>query len=110
MSAITTARPTSERALWVRVSGELSVGNRAGDFLGTIERTTAGFVAVNGRGEAAGLFADEKSARRALTTSSGPALIARRSRRDRVQFRAATGAGALAATLALTAGALVPFV
>lgn len=103
-------RPSSDRALWVRVGEGLSVGNRNGNFLGTIERTTAGFVALDGRGEPAGLFPDEKSARRALTSTSGPALLRKRARLRRVQFASATGAGAVALTLALTAGALAPLI
>lgn len=86
------------------------VASTAGDFFGTVERTTAGFVAVDRRGEATGLFADERTARRALTSASGPQLIKKRARVRRLQFAAATGAGAIAATLALTAGGLAPLI
>lgn len=86
------------------------VASSAGDLFGTIERTTAGFVAVDRRGDAAGLFADEKAARRALTSASGPQLMKKRARLRRLQFAAATGAGVIAALLALTAGALAPLI
>lgn len=100
--------PRVDRPLWVRVSPDLVVGNCAGEFLGTVETTTVGFVAVNGRGEPAGLFATRKDAQRALTSTSGPRLSKRRARAERVGFVAATGAGAVAIGLALTAGATVP--
>ena len=50
MSHSALTRPLLERPLWVRVDSDLTVGNRGGDFLGTIERTRAGFVALDGHG------------------------------------------------------------
>lgn len=108
MSISAAPRTRLERPLWVRVSGDLSVGNCGGNFLGTVERTTVGFVAVDGRGEPAGLFATEKSARQALTTMTGERIEKRRRRARSAGFAAATGAGSVALALALTAGALAP--
>jgi len=110
MSLSTVSRPLVERPLWVPVSPGLITGNCAGDFLGTVEQTTAGFVAVNGLGEPAGLFATEKDAKRALTSQSSSRLMKRRAEIRRVEFAAATGAGTVALALALTAGALAPMI
>jgi hypothetical protein len=108
MSHSALTRPLLERPLWVRVDSDLTVGNRGGDFLGTIERTTVGFVALDGRGDPAGLFPTRKRAQQALTSLSGASLVRRRARARRAGFAAATGAGSVALALALTAGALAP--
>ncbi|HYI51641.1 MAG TPA: hypothetical protein VEX42_08720 [Microbacterium sp.] len=110
MTVASATHALRERPLWVRVNSTLAVGSSRGEFLGTVERTTAGFVAVNGRGEPAGLFATERRAQQALTTMTGVRMEKRRDRMQRVEFAAATGAGAVAVTLALTAGALAPMI
>ncbi len=104
MSLTSDVRPLLERPSWVPVSSDVVAGSRAGRFLGTVERTSVGFVAVDGEGEPRGLFDSRKRAQDALAALSP----AQRERVERAGFLAASTAGALAATLALAAGALAP--
>lgn len=104
MSLTTAVRPLLERPSWVPIAPDVVVGRRGGSVLGRVERTTAGYVAVDGRGEPLGLF---ETRRRAQSSLASPPP-AERERLERAGFLAASTAGAVAATLALIAGTVAP--
>jgi hypothetical protein len=106
MNALPAVRTFPLRPLWVAVAAGLTVGSCDGNFLGTIERTSTGYVAMDGCGDPVGFFPTRKAAQRAL--GSRGRLSTRRERAERVGFAAATVGGTVAGTLALTAGALAP--
>lgn len=101
MSLTTTVRPLLERPSWVSVAPDVVVGRRGDSLLGTVQRTTAGYVAVNRAGEPLGLF---ESRKRAQSSLSAPPH-AERERLERAAFLAASTAGAVAASIVLIAGA-----
>jgi hypothetical protein len=104
MSIPSAVRPLLERPNWVPVNSDVVAGSRGGSFLGTVERTTVGFVAVDDRGEPRGFFDSRKRAQEALAALPP----GQREKIERAGFLAASTAGALAAGLALIAGALAP--
>ena len=108
MNALHAVSPFPARPLWVAVAPGLTVGSCDGNFLGTIERTTAGFVATDGCGDPVGFFPTRKSAQQVLGSRWRGRSSTRRERVERVGFVAATAGGTIAGTLALTAGALAP--
>jgi hypothetical protein len=108
MNAVPAIRPFPPRPLWVAVAPGLTVGSCEGNFLGTIERTSTGFVATDGCGDPVGFFPTRKSAQQALGSRPRGRLSTPRERAERIGFVAATVGGTVAGTLALTAGALAP--
>jgi hypothetical protein len=107
-ATITGAAPraaSSGRVTWSQVQPGFYVASRAGEFIGYIDRTPAGqHVAFDGRSTPVGRFDSLDAAKRAVTTDPQP------QRAERAWRHVAVATGTMAGMLALTAGAVVPFV
>lgn len=114
MSAVTGARHA--RATWARVDAGFHVASRAGEFLGYVDRSADGsYLAFDGRSTPVGRYDTLRDAQRAVITTDAVTATTRRgsvlSRRSRRAFeRAAVVSGVVAGGLALTAGAVAPYI
>ena len=99
------------RATWAHVEPGFHVVSRAGEFLGYVEQSRAGsFLAFDGRSTPVGRYDTLKDAQRAvLSVPSTPPPDARTRRMTRALRRAAVVSGVVAGGLALTAGAVAPY-
>lgn len=72
MTAVAPARrETRARTTWAEVESGFHVGNRAGQYIGCVDRTDAGrFVAFDGHSTALGVFDSLTSARASVETAS----------------------------------------
>lgn len=101
------------RATWARVDSGFHVASRAGEFLGYVDRSADGsFLAFDGRSTPVGRYDTLREAQRAVLSvdalAAGKARVL--SRRSRRAFqRAAAASGVVAGGLALTAGAVAPY-
>ena len=114
MSAISSA-PRTARATWARVDAGFQVASREGEFLGYVDRSADGsYLAFDGRSTPVGRYESLRAAQRAvisvddrLSTTRAPRTLSPRSRR--AFQRAAVVSGVVAGGLALTAGAVAPY-
>ncbi|GAA2082439.1 hypothetical protein GCM10009758_33180 [Microbacterium hatanonis] len=95
---------------WSEVEPGFHVGERDGEFVGYVDTNADGtFVAFDGHSTAVGRFRSLAEAKASLLTTDHPANVRRDRLTRRVALGVATGVGAVAAGLALTAGVLAPF-
>ncbi|WP_425837150.1 peptide ABC transporter permease [Microbacterium sp. PA5] len=99
------------RATWAHVESGFHVASRAGEFLGYVEQWRDGsFLAFDGRSTPVGRYDTLKEAQRAvLSVPTTPPPDARTRRVTRTLRRAAVVSGVVAGGLALTAGAVAPY-
>lgn len=98
----------SDRVTWAQVDRGLYVGSRTGEYVGMVEATPSGaFVAIDGTSTPVGRFDDLRAAQSAVRTAPTNRTSPFLRRGQRVVMAAATAAGTVAASLALTAGFLV---
>lgn len=94
---------------WSEVEPDFHVGARDGEFVGYVDTNADGtFVAFDGHSTAVGRFRTLADAKASLLTTDHPANVRRDRLARRVMLGVATGAGSIAAGLALTAGVLAP--
>lgn len=96
---------------WSTVAPGFYVASTDGEFVGSIDTSPDGhFIALDGHATPIGRYATLKEAQRSLLTTEAPGNRARKSRARRHLRMTATASGAVAGALALTAGALAPFI
>lgn len=96
---------------WSTVAPGFYVASTDGEFVGSVDTSSDGhYIALDGQATPIGRYATLKEAQRSLLTTEAPGNRARKSRARRNLRTAATASGALAGALALTAGALAPFI
>jgi hypothetical protein len=103
------ASSPATRVAWSRVDDGFWVANHGGAFFGSIDAVSGGFVARDGHGSPIGLYDTLDAAKASLLTTTHPENLRRRRRFDRMTLTAATLAGAVTVALALTAGAVAPY-
>jgi len=101
----------SPRATWAHVESGFHVASRSGEFLGYVEQSRAGsYLAFDGRSTPVGRYDTLKEAQRAvLSVPSDPPPDARTRQMTRALRRVAAVSGVVAGGLALTAGAVAPY-
>lgn len=98
------ARPT-----WARVDSGFHVASRDGEFLGYVDAAADGsFLAFDGRSTPVGRYDSLREAQRAVLTVPAP-VDPRARRRQRTLQKVAAVSGVVAGGLALTAGAVAPY-
>ena len=110
MSALAwSAHPLTSRAVrWREVEPGFRVGTRDGEYLGFIESTARGtFVAVDGHSTPVGRYYSLREAQRALLQVKRMGTHRSRASAELMARRLATSSGVVAATLMLSAGALL---
>ncbi|MEH3088147.1 MAG: peptide ABC transporter permease [Microbacterium arborescens] len=116
MSTVTdrTAPPlvlSARRITWSTVAPGFYVASTDGEFVGSIDTSPDGhFIALDGSSTPIGRYGTLREAQQSLLTTDAPGNRARKSLVRRNIRTAATASGALAGALALTAGALAPFI
>lgn len=96
---------------WSTVAPGFYVASTDGEFVGSIDTSSDGhFIALDGHATPIGRYATLKEAQRSLLTTDAPGNRARKTRVRRQLRMTATASGAVAGALALTAGALAPFI
>lgn len=113
MSTVAALRAT--RPTWARVDAGFHVASRDGEFLGYVDRSADGsYLAFDGRSTPVGRYESLRAAQRAVISvddrtapSREPRSLSPRSRR--AFQRAAVVSGVVAGGLALTAGAVAPY-
>lgn len=102
---------TARRITWSTVAPGFYVASTDGEFIGSIDTSSDGhFIALDGHATPIGRYVTLKEAQHSLLTTDAPGNRARKSVIRRNIRTAATASGALAGALALTAGALAPFI
>ena len=99
----------SARVMWAKVDSGFWVANRGGEYFGCVDAVAGGFVARDAHGVPIGRYDALDAAKSSLRSTTHPANAARRRRLERAPLVVATAAGSTALALALTAGALAPF-
>ncbi|WEK14889.1 MAG: peptide ABC transporter permease [Candidatus Microbacterium phytovorans] len=101
----------STRATWARVESGFHVASRDGEFVGYVDQARDGsFLAFDGRSTPVGRYDTLKEAQRAvLSVPTTPVPDEGQRRRLSVLHRVAVVAGVVAGGVALTAGAVVPY-
>ena len=110
-AAAPSAKRTGARATWARVDSGVHVASRDGEFLGYIDQAADGsFLAFDGRSTPVGRYDALRDAKRAvLSVDAAQSAKPRSSRTRRVFERAAAVTGIVAGGVALTAGAVAPY-
>jgi len=99
------------RATWAHVESGFYVASRAGEFLGYVEQSRDGsYLAFDGRSTPVGRYDSLKDAQRAVLSvpTTGP-MDARARKVTSALRRVAVVSGVVAGGLALTAGAVAPY-
>lgn len=112
MSAPAIELSTSSRPTWAHIESGFHVASRSGEFLGYVDRSKDGsFLAFDGRATPVGRYETLKEAQRAvLSVPAVPAPMDERTRSiTRSMRRLAVLSGVVAGGLALTAGAVAPY-
>ena len=95
---------------WSEVERGFHVGERGGEFVGYIDTNVDGtHVAFDGHASPVGRFRTLAEAKASLLTTDHPVNVRRTRLTRRLAVGVATGIGAVASALALTAGVLAPF-
>lgn len=107
----TVSRRASQRATWARVDAGFHVASRDGEFLGYVDRAADGsYLAFDGRSTPVGRYDSLRDAQRAvITVPAVQPASPRRVRARRAFERAAAITGVVAGGMALTAGAVAPY-
>ncbi len=102
---------SSRRITWSTVAPGFYVASTDGEFVGSVDTSPDGhFIAMDGQSTPIGRYGTLKDAQQSLLTTTAPGNLARRRRTRRHLRMTATASGAVAGALALTAGALAPFI
>ena len=102
---------TARTITWSTVAPGFYVASTDGEFVGSVDTSSDGhFIAFDGQATPIGRFATLKEAQHSLLTTEAPGNRDRKSRARRHLRMTATASGAVAGALALTAGALAPFI
>ncbi|MCY1716690.1 MULTISPECIES: hypothetical protein [Microbacterium] len=107
-----TATPTAlatARILWAKVDTGFWVAHRGGEYFGCVDQVAGGFVSRDAHGVPVGRYDSLDTAKASLRSTTHPANVSRRRRLERATVLTATGVGGTALALALTAGALAPY-
>lgn len=105
LDALVPARPT-----WARVDTDFYVASRDGEFVGYVDRAADGtYIAFDGRSTPVGRYDDLRDAQRAAEGVTSPAQARKRRRVTRALQKTAAVTGVVAGGVALTAGALAPY-
>lgn len=107
-----TATPTAlatARILWAKVDTGFWVAHRGGEYFGCVDQVAGGFVSRDAHGVPVGRYDSLDTAKASLRSTTHPANDSRRRRLERATVLTATGVGGTALALALTAGALAPY-
>lgn len=107
-----TASPTAlttARVLWAKVDTGFWVAHRGGEYFGCVDQVAGGFVSRDAHGVPVGRYDGLDTAKSSLRSTTHPANLTRRRRLERATVLTATGVGGTALALALTAGALAPY-
>jgi hypothetical protein len=110
MSAAQTTFALGARSHWTEVEEGFHVGNRGGEYAGSVSKVEDGFVAFDGIGTPVGRFPTVEQARASVDSvvpAGEPPAV--RVARARLGMTAATIAAGVAGTLLLTAGVLAPW-
>lgn len=112
MSTVDLVKPlTARRITWSTVAPGFFVASTDGEFIGSIDTSSDGhFIALDGHATPIGRYATLRAAQESLLSTNAPGNIARKRRVRRNLRVTATASGAVAGALALTAGALAPFI
>lgn len=110
---VTSAAPStplsSVRVFWAKVDAGFWVAHRGGEYFGCVDAVAGGFVARDAHGVPVGRYDTLATAKSSLRSTTHPANVSRRRRRDRATLAIATAVGGTALALGLTAGALAPY-
>ncbi|MBB3156650.1 hypothetical protein FHS07_000334 [Microbacterium proteolyticum] len=112
MTVISAAPPaslSSARVFWAKVDAGFWVAHRGGEYFGCVDAVAGGFVTRDAHGVPVGRYETLATAKSSLQSTTHPANVSRRRRRDRATLTAATIVGGTALALGLTAGALAPY-
>ncbi len=102
---------SARRITWSTVAPGFYVASTDGEFVGSIDTSSDGhYIALDGHATPIGRYATLKEAQHSLLTTDAPGNRARKRMVRRNIRAAATASGAVAGALALTAGALAPFI
>lgn len=102
---------TARNITWSTVAPGFYVASTDGEFVGSIDTSPDGhFIALDAFATPIGRYATLRDAQHSLLTTDAPGNRARRRLVRRNVRAAATASGAVAGVLALTAGALAPFI
>ncbi|WP_295827569.1 hypothetical protein [uncultured Microbacterium sp.] len=107
-----TTNPTAlatARILWAKVDTGFWVAHRGGEYFGCVDQVAGGFVSRDAHGVPVGRYDSLDTAKSSLRSTTHPANVSRRRRLERATVLTATGVGGTALALALTAGALAPY-
>lgn len=95
---------------WAHVDTGLYVVSRAGEYLGSVDRAKDGsYLAFDGRATPVGRYDSLKEAQRAVLSVPDPAADRREREIQRVFQKVAAVSGVVAGGMALTAGAVAPY-
>lgn len=98
------------RATWARVESGFHVASRAGEFVGYVDQTADGaFLAFDGRSTPVGRYDTLKDAQRAVLSVPDEIPDEKVRHRETILGRIAVVSGVVAGGLALTAGAVAPY-
>lgn len=97
------------RTSWSRVDAGFWVAHRGGEYFGCVDQVAGGYVSRDAHGIPIGRYDRLDAAKSSLRSTTHPANTLRRRRVERVSMVAATTIGGTALALALTAGAIAPF-
>lgn len=110
MSAIGMELSALRRPTWATVEHDFYVASRDGEFVGYVDRAADGsYVAFDGRSTPVGRYDDLREAQRAVESVKSPEQRQRSRRATRVLQKTAATSGIVAGSVALTAGALAPY-
>lgn len=102
--------PSVSSPRWARVDAGLYVVSRAGEYLGSVDRSNDGaYLAFDGRATPVGRYDTLREAKSAVLSVPDPETARRERHTQRVFQRVAAVSGVVAGSLALTAGTVVPF-
>ncbi|WP_144782169.1 hypothetical protein [Microbacterium sp. BH-3-3-3] len=109
MDTATPTALTTARILWAKVDTGFWVAHRGGEYFGCVDQVAGGFVSRDAHGVPVGRYDSLDVAKASLRSTTHPANVSRRRRLERATVLTATGVGGTALALALTAGALAPY-
>ncbi|WP_295830655.1 hypothetical protein [uncultured Microbacterium sp.] len=109
MDTTTPTALTTARILWAKVDTGFWVAHRGGEYFGCVDQVAGGFVSRDAHGVPVGRYDSLDTAKSSLRSTTHPANVSRRRRLERATVLTATGVGGTALALALTAGALAPY-
>lgn len=102
---------SARRITWSTVAPGFYVASTDGEFVGSVDTSPDGhFIALDGSSTPIGRYGTLREAQQSLLTTDAPGNRARKRLIRRNVRTAATASGAIAGALALTAGALAPFI